>query len=98
MPFQKGISGNPAGRPKRTVEEASLAKFHAHFRNGHFDELLDSLTRLVRKGNPKAIEIVLDYMLGKPTQDMNLSGSLTQIIVRYVDNQDTDDDQPQDAP
>ena len=68
MPFKPGQSGNPNGRPKRSVEEASLEKFRSHFNNGCFEDTLTALDELIRRRNIRAIELVYEYLLGKPTQ------------------------------
>ncbi len=66
--WKPGQSGNPNGRPKRTVEEAALEKFRQRFNNGSFGDVLDALERQVIRGNIRAIELVFEYLLGKPTQ------------------------------
>ena len=66
--FIPGNSGNPTGRPSRSVEEAALDKFRKHFNNGRFEDTLDALDELIRRRNVRAIELVYEYLLGKPTQ------------------------------
>ena len=66
--WKPGESGNPNGRPKRSVEEAALEKFRQRFNNGSFGDVLDALERQVQRGNIRAIELVFEYLLGKPTQ------------------------------
>jgi hypothetical protein len=67
MPFKKGQSGNPSGRPKRSPELKALLK----------SQEFPSIRRLIRERNnlknPPAIRIaaansLLDRSLGRPTQ------------------------------
>ena len=90
MPFQPGQSGNPNGRPKREAEAAALDTFRKRFNNGNFAEVLDALMRQAKKGNMAAIKLVMEYLLGKPVQelDMNQDGDL-RITVEYVKSEDT---------
>ena len=74
--WKPGESGNPNGRPKRSVEEAALEKFRSRFNNGNFGTVLDSLDRLVQRGNVRAIELVFEYLLGKPTQRHEIDATI----------------------
>lgn len=76
MPFEKGKSGNPGGRPKESDELKNLAKKHT----------IPAIERLVYwmgSDNPKASvaasNSLLDRGWGKPTQqvDADLSGNLS---------------------
>ena len=90
MPFLPGQSGNPNGRPKREAEAAALDTFRKRFNNGSFAEVLDALMRQDKKGNVAAIKLILEYLLGKPSQeiDLNQDGEL-KITVEYVKANDT---------
>lgn len=65
MPFQKGQSGNPNGRPKNADSIASITR---EFLNSHDDNdkvrLVDALERLF---NDKP-EVLLHYAYGKPVE------------------------------
>lgn len=82
--FAPGNSGNPTGRPKRSVEEASLDRFRARYSNGEWSALLDALDRQVKRGNIQAIRLVFEYLLGKPSQPVDMqSDSVVRIIVQH---------------
>ena len=74
--WKPGESGNPNGRPKRSVEEAALETFRKRFGNGNFGSTLDSLEELVKRKNVRAIEIVFEYLLGKPTQRHEIDATI----------------------
>lgn len=69
-PFQKGQSGNPAGRPKlRDIKEV-LTDLLSQEKNKQ--QLVDAVMTVVvnkaLKGDLKAAEMLLSYTYGKPTQ------------------------------
>lgn len=73
MPFVKGQSGNPGGRPKDAAQIAGLARKHSR-------EAIKKLVEWMRSDNAKAsvsaAQALLDRGYGKPQQSMNLSGSV----------------------
>ena len=73
--FLPGHKSN-GGRPSRSVEEAALETFRKRFGNGNFGSTLDSLEELVKRKNVRAIEIVFEYLLGKPTQRLEIDATV----------------------
>jgi len=81
MPFTKGKSGNPGGRPKVDHEVKVLAKEHGI-------EAIQKLVEHMRGDNPSlaqaAASAVLDRGYGKPPQEHDIDGTLTHELVGKV--------------
>lgn len=75
--FKKGQSGNPKGRPPlRDIKEV-LKDLLSQQKNQ--TQLIDGLMSVVvnkaLKGDLKAVEMLLSYTYGKPTQKTEITGS-----------------------
>ena len=82
-PFEKGKSGNPGGRPKTPKWAITKIKGMVPDAIEQLGEiLLDPYTKT--KDRIKAIEIILNYGLGKPEQVVNLSAEVKQDKVTTV--------------
>jgi hypothetical protein len=71
VPFQKGKSGNPSGRPKMDPEIREMARAASVGALRRAIELVDSKDENVAL---KAINTVLDRGWGKPAQAVEMSG------------------------
>lgn len=69
IPFQKGTSGNPTGRPKVAAEVRELAREHGPAAIVRLVELMSSKDEMVAIAACRAI---LDRGYGKPEQSLNL--------------------------
>lgn len=76
-PFEKGQSGNPAGRPKKLPElDKLLADVLGEEKDGisAADAILKKLRQMATQGNLRAAEILLDRAYGKPKQTIEQTG------------------------
>ena len=80
--WQKGISGNPSGRPKKTEEEKALMQQIRTLGPKTYEamnEMLES-KRTPAVAKVKLIEIILAYILGKPDSTVKLETTAEQTI------------------
>jgi hypothetical protein len=77
--FQKGKSGNPAGRPKELAEVKAFAREFGR-------EAIETLARLMREGDPRtqvcAAKELLDRGFGRPEQSVDVTGEVIKYVVR----------------
>ncbi len=65
MPFEKGQSGNPGGRPKESTKIKALAQSHSEKAIAKLAELMDSDSESIALAASSAM---LDRGIGKPAQ------------------------------
>ena len=88
MPFQKGQSGNPSGRPKIVLE---TGKTLTEIARGYTVEAVDCLMQIVRDATaPHAARAtaslgILDRGWGRPAQSVTLSGDAENPIAVRTD-------------
>ena len=67
-PFPKGVSGNPGGRPKEAKQLREVLALKG-------EEFVRALEKQALEGNTPALLRVVEYLLGKPAQDLHVSGA-----------------------
>jgi hypothetical protein len=93
-PFQKGISGNPNGRPKKIP---AIDELLAEVLNEETDgmtaarQILNTLVKQAVAGNIRACEILLERAYGKPMQPIQQDNELQITIVRDLDDLTTEE-------
>jgi hypothetical protein len=77
--WKPGISGNPAGRPKKgeTMTDALRAKIDK-------DEIADVLISMARAGNVSAVKYVYDRIDGMPRQHVEMSNDKDTEWLEYL--------------
>lgn len=87
MPFQRGQSGNPGGRPRGIQTQAKLRKAI----EAHVPSIIDALVQAARNGDTTAARLLLDRTLpalrpvDKPTA-LPLGEDLTQAAAAVLAN------------
>lgn len=79
MPFAKGISGNPGGRPKESAEVKRLARQHCEAAVAKLVELMSSSNESISLAAANAL---LDRGVGKPAQAITGDDEAPPIKVR----------------
>jgi hypothetical protein len=80
--FVKGKSGNPGGRPKSDLSITALIDAAATEADWLF--IFEKLVRMARRGNLKAMEMLMDRRFGKPTQHIAGEGD-KPIPIQFVE-------------
>jgi hypothetical protein len=77
--FKKGQSGNPNGRPKDELREIKTVIADLLKQQKNNQQLVDGLMTVVvnkaLKGDLKAVDMLLSYCYGKPTQRTEITGA-----------------------
>ena len=76
MPFEKGKSGNPGGRPKEVAEVRELAKKHGPAAIKRLVALMDSENERTAVA---ACQALLDRGYGKPPASIEHSGTVDHV-------------------
>lgn len=76
--FCKGESGNPGGRP--AAEFSITALIDDAVSKDDWVFIIDQLNKKARRGDLKAIEMLMDRRFGKPTQTNEIKGDLNLLI------------------
>lgn len=73
--WKKGVSGNPAGRPKQSEEEKELMENIRSLGPKTYAAMVKILDgeRVQAMAKVKLIEIILAYILGKPSAEVKLN-------------------------
>lgn len=89
--FQKGVSGNPAGRPKSGMKFAreflDSVNEHDPEKRTHWELILIAMSRKARQGSVAAARFVAEYAYGKPFGDTDTetgSDSITLALIRTI--------------
>ncbi len=95
MPFQPGVSGNPGGRPKSHGDLMDVLRSQIPY-----EKIALALDKLVDGGDPKTVIYMADRHLGKPPQQVLISGDVERPLHALVGvvARDLTPLAPQDAP
>jgi hypothetical protein len=79
--FVKGKSGNPSGRPKKEREERyrEILKEAVTFED--FRAIIKRMAEKAKRGDVQATRLLLEYLVGKPEQNVNVAGGLTLLDI-----------------
>jgi len=66
MPFEKGVSGNPQGRGKGSLNRSTKQMRDLVRESVDFAEVVEKLVALSKEGNLTAIKMLFQYGYGNP--------------------------------
>ena len=75
--FKKGQTGNPNGRPRIPIE---LKDAMARLPDADYVAIVEKLAALAKKGNTRAIELILDRWAGKPHQNLTVETKIIEML------------------
>jgi len=90
MPWTKGQSGNPTGRPRSGHSLAELLRAAGHMPVSDGDActreaaLVDRLWAMALEGDLPAMRLLLEYIIGKPLPIAQDQGELERFVKQYV--------------
>lgn len=90
--FQKGVSGNPKGKPIGSVSivaklKNELQKVPVGQKSSRLEELVSKiLKKAIEEGNENMIKLVVNYIDGMPKQTMDLEAKVEETHIP-MDNQ-----------
>jgi hypothetical protein len=100
MPFVKGQSGNPGGRPKKRTLESIVEKAMAE-KNEYGQTYEYAIVIKVRdkatEGDLNAVKILWEYYYGKPAQQVDMTSNgqtITPTIIQFVDDSEDEQEVP----
>ena len=70
--FNKGTKGNKGGRPTKASEQKLIERLDNIIDK---DEAIETLGKLVAKGDMRALQTYLSYRYGKPKESMDINSS-----------------------
>lgn len=72
MPFEKGKSGNPNGRPKKGDSFAELWAKHSTYGKDDSAKFFDVIDTRIESGDPRIIVEVMNRLYGKPKESIEI--------------------------
>ena len=90
MPFTKGVSGNPNGRPRKGQSLADLIRKYGDQRDPKTGTRRKDLLALMLwdkslEGDLRAAEYVADRLLGRPAQELRLTNEQPALVFQIID-------------
>jgi hypothetical protein len=88
MPFVKGQSGNPGGRPAH--QQRYMKSLVRLVKTADWQDIVRKAIEQAKRGDKTARQFLADYVLGKPVQGVDLTslGNKMEINFKWVDDYD----------
>jgi len=87
MPWVKGQSGNPKGRPPKKREERFLEITLSTVTYKDWKEVVKKAIEKAKRGDPTARKWLSDYIIGPPTQKSEISSTMEITQVELTDDE-----------
>ena len=73
--FQKGVSGNPAGRPRKEREDRFYEITASSVTSEDWKDIVLKAVALAKRGDTAARKWLSDYLMGTPVSKLELTGT-----------------------
>jgi len=86
MPWQKGQSGNPNGRPKKEREERFMEITLSAVSFAEWRIIVKKAVEQAERGNPTARKWLSDFLLGLPMQKHDITSGGESIVLHWPED------------
>ena len=99
IPYEKGVSGNPNGRPKESYSLTHTLKNMLADNPALRQNIVEKVTQMAQHGDIRAIQMLWSYMDGLPSQKTDITVTQVRPLLENLPEANViqDNDSPQEA-